>query len=222
MASKPRKPPVRATRQPMPPVELGQFADDERCPLLFVPAPEVREWLLATFVEEGAPLHNPDHAHLQGADLEVLWAAGGFARQGRVVVGTAEQVAFRAGGWQKERQEFQMLQWFGRIPKFLITLDGSYARQASDTEFCALVEHEMYHLGHVLDDFGQPAFDKEGNPKIAIRGHDVEEFVGVVARYGVGHPDGKLAQMVAAVSRGPGASPLRIAQACGTCMLKVA
>jgi hypothetical protein len=74
----------------------------------------------------------------------------------------------------------------------------------------------------VLDDFGQPAFDKEGNPKIAIRGHDVEEFVGVVARYGVGHPDGKLAQMVAAVSRGPGASPLRIAQACGTCMLKVA
>lgn len=221
MGSKDRKPP-RATRQPMPPVELGQIADDDACPLLFLPAPEVRDWMLATFVQAGGPLHNPDHQHLLGADLEVLWAAGGFAKQGRFVVGTMEQVAFRAGGWQKERQEFQMLQWFGRVPKFLMTLDGAYARQASDTEFCALVEHEMYHLGHKLDEFGQPAFDKEGNPKVEIRGHDVEEFVGVVARYGVGNPEGRLAQLVAAANRAPSVSPLRIAQACGTCLLKAA
>lgn len=217
-----RKPPPRATRQPMPPATLGQMEDGDLAPVLFLPAPEVRDWLLATFVEEGAPLHNPDHAHLRTADIEVLWAASGFARQGRVIVGTAEQVTFRAGGWVKERQEFQMLQWFGRIPQFLITLDGAYAREASDAEFCALVEHEMYHLGHKLDDFGEPAFDKEGNPKIAIRGHDVEEFVGVVSRYGVGHPDGKLAQMVAAANAGPTVRPLRIAQACGTCLLKAA
>lgn len=217
-----RKPSPRATRQPMPPAALGQMEDDDLCPVLFLPAPEVRDWLLATFVEKGAPLHNPDHAHLVNADLEVLWAAGGFSRQGRLVVGTAEQVTFRAGGWQKERQEFQMLQWFGRIPKFLITLDGAYAREASDTEFCALVEHEMYHLGHKLDDFGAPAFDKEGNPKIAIRGHDVEEFVGVVARYGVGDADGMLSRLVKAANDGPTVKPLRIAQACGTCLLKAA
>lgn len=220
--ARPSKLTPRVIRQPMPPVELGQIREDDPCPLLFMPAPEVRDWLLATFVEEGAPLHNADHAHLLTADLEVLWAAGGFAKQGRIVVGTAEQVAFRAGGWQKERQEFQMLQWFGRIPKFLITLDGAYAREAADAEFCALVEHEMYHIAHKLDDAGQPAFDREGNPKLEIRGHDVEEFVGVVARYGVGHPEGKLAQLVAAANSGPSVKPLRIAQACGTCLLKVA
>lgn len=217
----PRKPPPRATRQPMPPAALGQWQDD-RWPLLFMPAPEVRDWILATFVEQGAPLYNPDHQHLLQADLEVLWAAGGFARQGRIVMGTAEQVNFRAGGWQKERQEFQMLQWFGRVPRFLITLDGSYAREASDAEFCALVEHELHHIAHKKDDFGAPAFDKEGNPKLGIQGHDVEEFVGVVARYGVGSADGKLSQLVAAANAGPSVKPLRIAQACGTCMVKAA
>lgn len=215
-----RKPPPQAIRQPMPPEALGQMVGNAL--VSFLPAPEVRDWLLATFVEEGGPLHNPDHKHLKDADLEVLWAAGGFGRQGRFVVGTAEQVNFRAGGWQKERQQHQMEQWFGRVPTFLITLDGAYAREASNAEFCALVEHEMYHLAHRLDDFGAPAFDKEGNPKLYIRGHDVEEFVGVVARYGMGDAEGKLAQMVAAAKAGPTVKPLRIAQACGTCLLKVA
>ena len=217
---KARKPPARAVRQPMPPARLGEW--EGNWPLTFLPAPEVRDWLLATFVEESGALHNPDHKHLLGADLEVLWAAGGFARQGRVVVGTAEMVAFRAGGWMKERQEFQMCQWFGRMPKFLITLDGSYAREASDAEFCALVEHELYHIAHKKDDFGAPAFDREGNPKLGIQGHDVEEFVGVVARYGIGDSEGRLAQMVRAANAGPTVKPLRIAQACGTCLLKAA
>lgn len=212
--------PKPATRQPMPPARLGTW--EGRTQILFLPAPEVKEWILATFVEEGGALHNPDHKHLLQADFEVLWAAGGFERQGRVVVGTAEQVNFRAGGWQKERQEQQMREWFGAVPKFLVTLDGSYAREASDTEFCALVEHEMYHIGQQTDVGGAPAFDRYGFPKLAIRGHDVEEFVGVVARYGTGHPEGKLAQLVQAANAGPTASPLRISQACGTCLLRAA
>lgn len=217
---KARKPAPRAIRQPMPPAALGEWHGN--WPMSFLPAPEVKAWIVATFLEEGGPLHNPDHRHLVHADFEVLWAARGFARQGRIILGTTEQVMFRAGGWQKERQEFQMEQWFGHVPRFLITLDGAYAREASDAEFCALVEHELYHIGHKPDDFGAPAFDREGNPKLYLRGHDVEEFVGVVARYGMGDPDGKLAQMVAAANAGPTAKPLRIAQACGTCLLKAA
>lgn len=204
----------------MPSASLGEM--DEAGVIAFLPAPEVRDWMMATFVEDGAPLHNPDHAHLKQADLEVLWAAGGFARQGRMVIGTAEQVNFRSGGWQKARQENQMERWFGRVPTFLITLDGAYAREASDVEFCALVEHELYHVGHKRGAFDAPTFDRFGKPKLEIRGHDVEEFVGVVARYGVGAADGKLAQLVKAANAGPSASPLRIAQACGTCMLRAA
>jgi hypothetical protein len=115
-----------------------------------------------------------------------------------------------------------MREWFGRVPKYLITLDASYCAQCSDTDFCALVEHEMFHIGHKRDAFGAPAFTQEGGPKLFIRGHDVEEFVGVVQRYGVGPEDGAVAALVRAANQPPQVHRANIAGACGTCMLKVA
>ncbi|WP_414143867.1 putative metallopeptidase [Burkholderia territorii] len=46
-----------------------------------------------------------------------------------------------------------------------------------------MVEHELYHIGQRTDEFGAPAFMKDGMPKLSIRGHDVEEFVGIVRSY---------------------------------------
>lgn len=43
----------------------------------------------------------------------------------------------RAGGWQKARMEQQMHEWFGAVPKFIITLAADYCSQCSDAEFCA-------------------------------------------------------------------------------------
>jgi hypothetical protein len=81
--------------------------------------------------------------------------------------------------------EQQMHEWFGRIPKYIITLAADYCEQCNDLEFCALVEHELYHIAQATDDFGAPKFNKEtGQPVLKLRGHDVEEFVGVVRRYG--------------------------------------
>jgi hypothetical protein len=211
-----------AVRRPMPPTNLGQFHDGSNWPVSFAPAPDLRKWMLDTFVEEGGALHNPDHAHLADVDFDVLWAAGPFEKQGRLVLGQTEMVSFRSGGWQKIRQEEQMALWFGRVPEFLITLAGSFALEASDVEFCALVEHELYHIGHVKDDFGAPAFGRDGKAKIAMRGHDVEEFVGVVARYGVGDPGGGLARLVRAGNANPEVSGIRVRQACGTCLLRLA
>ncbi|WP_313459331.1 putative metallopeptidase [Achromobacter sp.] len=51
-----------------------------------------------------------------------------------------------------------------------------------------------------------------------IVGHDVEEFVGVVARYG---PSADVQRLVAAAGTVPAAPRLNIARACGCC-LKVA
>jgi hypothetical protein len=77
--------------------------------------------------------------------------------------------------------EQQMHEWFGRIPKFIITLAADYCEQCNDLEFCALVEHELYHIAQATDDYGAPKFNKEtGMPVLKLRGHDVEEFVGVV------------------------------------------
>lgn len=187
--------------------------------LNFMPAPDVREWARTMFLAEGAQLHNEDHAHLEHANFEFLWASGGFNKQGRAVLGQCEEVTFRAGPWQKGRQEQQMRDWFGSVPDFVITLDADYSSKCSDVEFCALVEHEMYHIGHAKDDFGQPAFTKGGLPKLSMRAHDVEEFVGVVRRYGASED---VQRLINAAKNGPEVAKLNIARACGTCLLKAA
>lgn len=188
----------------------------------FWPAPELAEWVRATFLEEDGRLFNPDHKHLIGADLAFMWASSGYTRQGRRVIGRAEEVRIMGEAWCKGRQERQFVDWFGRVPAFLITLDGFHCAECSDAEFCALVEHELYHVGHARDEFGAPRFGKDGSPKLAIRGHDVEEFVGVVQRYGVGDAGAPLAQMIIAAAKGATVAPIRVAQACGTCQLRAA
>jgi hypothetical protein len=130
---------------------------------------------------------------------------------------------FRNGAWQNGRQEMQMRDWFGIIPDFVITLDAYFCDAAREAEFCALVEHELYHCGQKTDEFGMPKFNREtGKPSFGIKGHDVEEFVGVVRRYGIGRSDGPLADMVRAIADGPQVAGINIARACGTCMLKIA
>jgi hypothetical protein len=160
--------------RPQPPAGLNEsiFAR-------LVPAPEVWEWLEAEILAEDGSIYNEGHAHLLDADIRVMWASAAFSKKGRTVVGQAEQVAFRAGGWQKARMEQQMLDWFGEVPAFIITLAADYCAQCSVTEFCALVEHELYHIAQKLDQYGAPKFAQDGLPSLTLRGHDVEEFVGV-------------------------------------------
>lgn len=201
--------------RPMPPASLIESLDAK-----LLPAPELGGWVQKIILADDGLLHNPDHAHLIDADVEFMWASAAFAKQGRTVVGQAESVMFRAGGWQKARQEQQMVEWFGRVPSFLITLAADYCAQCSDAEFCALVEHELYHIAHDTDEFGVPKFDKTfGTPKLALRGHDVEEFIGVVRRYGASP---EVTRMIEAAKQLPEAGNINIARACGTCLLKAA
>jgi len=153
------------------------------------------------------------------ADIRVMWASAAFAKKGRTVVGQAEQVAFRAGGWQKARMEQQMFDWFGCVPTYIITLAADYCAQCSDADFCALVEHELYHIAQAKDQYGAPKFTQEGLPKLEMRGHDVEEFVGVVRRYGAS-PD--VQALVDAANSPAEVGKLNISRACGTCLLKSA
>ncbi|ENE6809407.1 transposase, partial [Acinetobacter baumannii] len=121
--------------------------------------------------------------------------------------------------WKKERQEEQYIQWFNYLPEYLITFDASYSRIASDVNFCALVEHELYHIAHKKDQYGTPAYNREtGMPKLAIQGHDVEEFTGVVRRYGASED---VMRMVEAANKRPQLSRADVHYACGTCNLKV-
>lgn len=205
--------------RPFPPPDLLELTELSMLGTRLQPAPEVGEWVQAAILSDGGELHNHDHAHLIDAPLRFLWASACFEKQGRTVVGQAESVMFRAGGWQKARQEQQMIEWFGEVPGFVITLAADYCSQCSDAEFCALVEHELYHIAQKLDQYGAPKFTQDGLPKLYLRGHDVEEFVGVVRRYGASD---EVQQLIDAASRPPEVAKINISRACGTCLLKSA
>ncbi|HHO8098457.1 TPA: putative metallopeptidase [Pseudomonas aeruginosa] len=187
--------------------------------LTLSPAIGVWDWVQREILADTGSIHNPDHGHLIDANIGVLWASTGFAKQGRVVLGQAEQVMFRAGGWQKARQEQQMREWFGEEPDFLITLAADYCSQCSDVEFCSLLEHELFHIAQKTDEFGAPKFSSDGMPSLYLRGHDVNEFVGVVRRYGASEA---VQEMIDAASKPPEVAKINIARACGTCLLKSA
>lgn len=134
-------------RRPYPPVN---FTGENWLPYTrLIPATEIGEWVNQNILSEDGRIHNPDHAHLVDADVAFMWASGSFSKSGRIVLGQCEQVMMRAGGWQKSRMEQQMHEWFGRIPKFIITTAADYCEQCNDLEFCALVEHELYHIAQL-------------------------------------------------------------------------
>ena len=205
--------------RPYPPSSLLELAELADFGIRLIPAPEVWEWLQAEILADTGSIQNEDHAHLIDADVRVMWASSAYTKKGRTVVGQAEQVAFRAGGWHKARMEQQMLDWFGEVPAFIITLAADYCAQCSDADFCALIEHELYHIAQATDQYGAPKFTQEGLPKLEMRGHDVEEFVGVVRRYGASP---QVQELVDAANNPAEVGKLNISRACGTCLLKSA
>lgn len=186
----------------------------------FVPAPDLATWAKAMFCSEDGKLYNPDHAHLLDIDIGFLWAGVGAQRQGKQILGEAKLRGPSQPSWSRLMTEWQFKQWFGDLPPALITIDAEYAATCGDAEFCALIEHELYHLGHAADEYGMPRFTKAGDPILCMRPHDVEEFVGVVRRYGA--KAAGVEAMAAAAAMLPEMPALHIARACGTCMLKAA
>lgn len=203
--------------RPRPPERLlGQDGADTASPV--EPAHDLHDWLRATFVDDGAPLLNEDHAHLRDAFLGVLWCSIPNESKGNAVVGLCEEATFIGNRWAKARWSQQIVGWFGQVPDFLLTFDAGYADQCTDAAFCALVEHELYHAGQKKDRYGAPRFNSQtGRPVFGIRGHDVEEFVGIVARYGVCNAAGQTRALVEAAGRAPIVCEADIAGACGTC-----
>jgi hypothetical protein len=203
--------------RPQPPAFIFDSPDQP----LFTPAPDLIEWAVKTFIESGATLYNDDHRHLNFATLGALWTNVPNGRAGRRVIGQCEMGLPPLAKWGRARMERQLLDWFGQVPDFVLTFDAYYAAECGDAEFMALVEHELYHAAQARDPFGAPRFNKQtGRPIFTMRGHDVEEFVGVVRRYGA--EAAGVREMVDAANRGPEIARVSIAQACGTCRLRAA
>ena len=175
-------------------------------------------WAHATFIDGSSPICNPHHAHLDSAFIGWLWTDEEAAHQGRRILGECRLIQSQQRKWSSAMMHHQLKQWFGGTPDFVITIQADAAREMDDASFCALVEHELYHAGQALNQYGDPAFTKHGQPIYAMRGHDIEEFVGVVERYGAGAA-GVQALVDAAKGR-PAIGVASLAAACGTCHLR--
>jgi len=208
--------------RPFPPQDLIDKAEEDEA-IRLAPAPDLMDWVITNFLTIGGPLHNPDHDHIaellhdNEEFLACAWASSACIAKKRMVLGQCEKVMFNQGGWKKARQEQQMRDWFGYVPVYLITIDASYCDQATDRDFCALIEHELYHIGVERDGDGEPLYSEmTGLPKHYLAGHDVEEFVGVVKRWGA---DESMKRLIEVAKQAPFVSDVNISKCCGTCLI---
>ncbi|MGN5766307.1 putative metallopeptidase [Acinetobacter calcoaceticus] len=209
--------------RPFPPTELMDKAEEDEA-IRLAPAPDLMQWVIDNFLTIGGPLHNPDHDHIaelihdSEEFLAFAWASSACVTKKRMVLGQCEKVMFNQSGWRKARQEQQMRDWFGYVPVYLITIDASFCEQASDRDFCALIEHELYHIGVERDpEDGEPIYsDMTGLPKHYLAGHDVEEFVGVVKRWGASED---VKRLVEVAKQAPFVNDVKISKCCGTCII---
>lgn len=203
--------------RPQPPEEM--IGRGKTAPM-FVPAPEVTEWMVREFISREGALFSESHKHLKWAPPRVLWTNVPFGRAPQRVAGTAEmpEKAMKGNPWAKAQRERQLLDWFGAVPTFLITLDTDLWQGADDRNACATARHELLHCGQALDKDGFPKVNEDtGMPIYAIRRHDVEAFVEEGADFGVGASPGASVALFEAWQAGPRVSDARIAKACGTC-----
>jgi hypothetical protein len=185
----------------------------------FLPAPSFNLFLEQTILDEDHFLFNEEHLHLAKATIGFLWTNAPNTRQMKRIVGTAEMPLFRGNRWQKARQEQQLEQWFGLQPDFLITFDATFWAESNAAERLCVFEHELYHCAQARDAWGLPRFSRRtGKPIFAMRGHDIENFVGVIRRYGAKASGQDTVDFVNAAMQEPLIMEAGISALCGTCL----
>lgn len=202
---------TRAALAPLPQVPAALLEPEPT----IVPCPALGGWAAAAFFDPASPLFNDQH-HLGDASIGWLWTNVENSKGGRRILGTAA-LGEPAGGtpWARARAEEQLLRWFGRVPDFVVTVDAVWLSTANIASACALIEHELYHCAQKRDRWGELVFNKDGEPVWCIRPHDVEEFVGVVARYGASAA--RMQDMAEAIAAGPTFGAAELNGICGVC-----
>lgn len=147
-------------------------------PVKFTPAPEV-----AAIATRLIPQH---HLHLLACGVRVtyLFRDDSPKRAGKQVLGECKKIsnlnAFLARADDGETEDDLAAGEAGE-PFFVITIARPYWEVMSPSQREALVDHELCHALAEEDD--------EGNTKLSLRAHDVEEFGEIVQRHGLWQRD---------------------------------
>lgn len=147
-------------------------------------------------------LRMPEHRHLveNSVDLAFLFRMQEKIVAERHVLGTVFEP--RVQGGLRDVFEWLLGLLLGRVPRFLVVLDGEYWAGSNKRLKTILVFHELCHVKQKTDKYGDPRFDADGMPVYGLRAHDVEEFTAVVARYGAWNEE--IAGFVEAAGAGHG------------------
>lgn len=210
----------RILTRPRPPADLIGMGDYLAAPDRSLPALDLAAWIKAAWIDPSGPLHAREFAVLEFAKIGAVWTTAENTHQSRRILGQAEmpeRSLSKLNKWQRARAYQQLQEWFGCLPHFILTFDALYADQASDREWCCLVEHELRHCAQATDGFGQPRYNRDtGEPVWTLRPHDLEAFAADAARYGVEAMGEEAVDFVIAAAKRPEISDTQIAQACGT------
>lgn len=209
--------------RPYPSDDLTSM-DGLTAPDKFQPVPSFSAWIRDAYLDPEGPLHWPGHEPLLAARIGILWTTAPSSRRGKRIVAQAEMPRQVPGNrWNTARANHQLAEWFGFVPDFLLTFDAIYAREVDDMTFAALVDHELCHCAQAEDEFGSPRFNQAtGKPVWTLKAHDVEEFTSVVERFGIAAAGEAAMDFVIAAAKRPQIGPAKLAQGCGTCLIRAA
>jgi hypothetical protein len=132
-------------------------------PTTFELAPEVERI--------GKQIVEKHHPHLRGVRIEYVFRAKAEKRHGKRVGGTAKKVtgvnALLATPGAESSEDLAF---------FLVTIAKDIWDYLDPDHKRALVDHELEHC--------YVEIDEDGDAKLSIRGHDIEEFASIIGRHG--------------------------------------
>jgi hypothetical protein len=119
------------------------------------------------------------HPHLADVPIRYLWRDKAATSKGNTVLGKARKVTgLNAHLVHLVRKDEPPEE----VEFFVIEIAEDAWHTLTDKQQTALVDHELCHLGVDIPERA----DKDR--KLVLRGHDLEEFAGVVERHGLWRP----------------------------------
>lgn len=134
----------------------------------FATAPDVRR--IAEHIIDTVP----EHKRLKDVRVEYVFRDKAQKSKGRVVLGTAQKLTGLSAFLADDEQSAELAD---ADPFFVVVIAYDVWERLDEKMRRALVDHELCHCTVEYDD--------EGAPKLATKGHDLEEFAQIIERHGL-------------------------------------
>ncbi|MGH3680591.1 MAG: putative metallopeptidase [Natronosporangium sp.] len=120
------------------------------------------------------------HKHLADVSIRYLWRDKAATSKGNVVLGKARKVSGLSAHLVHLVRKDEPPE---EVEFFVLEIAADIWDTLTEAQQTALVDHELCHFGVEIPE--KPDKDR----RLVLRGHDLEEFAGVVERHGLWRPE---------------------------------